>query len=150
MNGSGNCDGWQQHIAMEAGSVKGQLQCNGQRDGKTIAIGNGMAAAQWTAQSTVDECRQCRSGAMGGYARWTASAITMDGGGKIVMDGSSGGGQQRHNGQQDSGVIMMGNKMVVAQWTAQREPCNRRQCKMESSGNHDGRQRSDCSRRRQQ
>jgi hypothetical protein len=30
-----------------------------------------------------------KAAAMGGDARWTAAVITMDGGSKIVMDGSS-------------------------------------------------------------
>ncbi len=52
---------------------------------------------------------------MGGNARWTAAAITMDGSGVTTMDGSSGDGQQRRNGRQDSGVIAMGNGMAAAQ-----------------------------------
>ena len=35
------------------------------------------------------------SSAMGGGARWTAEAITMDGGGAITMDGSDAIGQRR-------------------------------------------------------
>ena len=35
------------------------------------------------------------SGAMGGGARWTAAAITMDGGGAIAMDGGDVIGKQR-------------------------------------------------------
>jgi hypothetical protein len=37
-------------IAMDTSSGDGQRQQNGQLDGKAIVIGNGMAAAQWTAQ----------------------------------------------------------------------------------------------------
>jgi hypothetical protein len=33
-------------IAMDGGSGDGQLRCNGQWDGRVIAIGNGKAAAQ--------------------------------------------------------------------------------------------------------
>jgi len=40
--------------------------------------------------------RRRGSGAMGGGARWTPAAITMDGGGAIAMDGS---------GAMNSGVI---------------------------------------------
>jgi hypothetical protein len=38
-------------IVMDGGSGDGQQRRNGQRDGKAIAMGNGMAVAQWTAQS---------------------------------------------------------------------------------------------------
>ncbi len=44
--------------------------------------------------------------------------IMMDGGGKIAMVGGSSDGQQRRNGRRDGEVIVMGNRMVVAQWTA--------------------------------
>ena len=35
---------------------------------------------------------------MGGGARWTAEAITMDGGGAIAMDGGGAIGQRRMGG----------------------------------------------------
>ncbi len=46
-------------IVMDGGSGNGQQwQCNGWRDGRAIAMSNEMVAAQ-------DDCRQCRSSAMG-------------------------------------------------------------------------------------
>jgi hypothetical protein len=45
---------------------------------------------------------------MGGKARWMAAAITMDGGGKIVMDSSSGNGQGQRNKWREGKVIVMG------------------------------------------
>jgi hypothetical protein len=57
-------------IKMDSGSSDGQQQCNGQRNGKTNAMGKAVV--------------------MGGDARWMAAVITMDGGNKIAMDGSSG------------------------------------------------------------
>jgi hypothetical protein len=74
---------------------------------------------QWAAQWAADDCRQCRSSAMGGNATRTAVAITMEESGVIVMDSSSGNGQQWRNRQRDSKAIAMGNGMPVAQWTAQ-------------------------------
>ncbi len=46
-----------------------------------------VAAAVAAAVQRNPDCRG--SGAMGGNARWTAAAITMDGGGAIAMDGGS-------------------------------------------------------------
>jgi hypothetical protein len=62
---------------------------NGRWDGKAIALGNGKAVAQWMAQWAAEDCRQCRSGAIGGNARWTSATITLDGGGVIGIDGGS-------------------------------------------------------------
>jgi hypothetical protein len=47
-----------------------------------------------------------------------AVAITMDGIGKIVIDGGSNDGQQRRNGQQDGKAITMGNETVAVRWPA--------------------------------
>ncbi len=71
-------------------------------------MGNGAAAARWTAQWAEDNCRQQRRGAIGCNGILMAAAITMDGCGKIAMDSSSGNGQQRHNGWWDSKAIVMG------------------------------------------
>jgi hypothetical protein len=106
-------------IAMDGGSGDRQWWSNGQRDRSVIAIGNETAAAQWMAQWAADDCGQCRSGAMGGNARWTAAAITMDRGGMIAMDGGSNDGQWWCNGRQDGKTITMGNGTVVVRWTAQ-------------------------------
>ncbi len=77
---------------------------------------DGTAVARWTAQLAVDDCHQCRSGTIGGDARWNAAAITMDGGGMSAMDGSSSDGQQQqHYGWQDSRAIAMGNEMAAVQ-----------------------------------
>ncbi len=60
-----------------------------------------------------DNCHQCKSGEMGGGARWTA-AIMMDGSGVIAMDHGSGYGQQwQRNWQWDSRAIAMGDEMVA-------------------------------------
>ncbi len=96
-------------IAMDGGSGNGQRQCNGRRDGKAIAMGNGMAASQWTAQWATANCHQGRSGAMGGDARWRAAAITMHSGGKILVDNGSGNGQWRSNGRWDGEGITIGD-----------------------------------------
>jgi hypothetical protein len=70
---------------------------------------------QWTAQWAADNCRQCRSGAIGGDIRLTTAVITIDGGGMIAMDGGSGDGQQwQHSGWQDGRVIAMGNETAAA------------------------------------
>ncbi len=45
-----------------------------------------------------------------------AAVITMEGGGKIAMDGGSGNGQQwQCNGRRDGGAIAMGDEMAAAQ-----------------------------------
>ncbi len=63
-------------IAMDGGSGDGQQWWhNGQRDGEAIAMGNGMAVAQWMAQWVTDDCPQYRNGIIGGNARSTAAAI---------------------------------------------------------------------------
>jgi hypothetical protein len=79
--------------------------------------------AQWA----VDDCRQHRSSAMEGNARWTAVAIMMDGGGVIAMDGSCGNEKQRSNGWQDGKAITMDNGMAVARWMAQWTADNHKQ-----------------------
>jgi hypothetical protein len=56
-------------------------------------MGNKLAVAQETAQWVADDCRQCRSRAIGGNVRWTGAAIRMDSGGMIVMDSGSSDGQ---------------------------------------------------------
>ena len=43
---------------------------------------------------------------MGGVARWTTAAITMDGGGAIAMDGGGGGGGVGGDGRLRDGVAM--------------------------------------------
>jgi hypothetical protein len=43
-------------IVMDGGSRDGQWRCNGWWDDGVIAMGNGMAAAQWTAQLAADNC----------------------------------------------------------------------------------------------
>ncbi len=50
---------------------------------------------------------------MGGNARWTAAAITMDGGVKIAMDGGSVNGQWQRNERREGKVIVMGVGMAV-------------------------------------
>jgi hypothetical protein len=86
-----------------------------QQDGKAIAIGNGMAVAHRMAQWAADDCRQCRSNAIGGNARWAAAVITMDCGGVIAMDsGNSDGQQWQCNGRRDSRAIAIGNETVAA------------------------------------
>ncbi len=89
-------------IMMDGSSGNGQQLHNGRQDSKVDVMGNGTAVAQWMAQLAVNDCRQCRSGAMGGNARWMAGAITMDGRGVITMDGSGGDGQWQCNRRQDS------------------------------------------------
>ncbi len=106
-------------IVMDGGSSNWQRRQNGRQYGSVIRMGNGMAVVQLMAQWAVGIFCQCRSGTMGGNARWTAVAITMDGGGMIVMDGGSGNGQCWRNRPQDGGVITMGNGTAVARWTAQ-------------------------------
>jgi hypothetical protein len=70
-------------IAMNSGSGDGQQRHNGRQDSDAIAIGNGMAVVQWTAQWAADNHCQCRSGAIRGEARWMAATIRMDGGSEI-------------------------------------------------------------------
>jgi hypothetical protein len=84
-------------IAIDGGIGNGQRRHNGRHNGEAIATGDGIAAAQWTAQWVADDCHQRRSGAIGGNARWTAATITMDGDGKIAVVGGSGDGQLRRN-----------------------------------------------------
>ncbi len=50
---------------------------------------------------------------MGGDARWTATAIRMDSGGEIKMDGGSGDGQWRRNGQQNGETNVMGKAAAM-------------------------------------
>ncbi len=63
MDGSGK-------IKMDGGIGNGQRWCNGQRNGKTNAMG--------------------KAGVMGGNVRLMAAVITMDGSSKIAMDCGSG------------------------------------------------------------
>ncbi len=106
-------------ITMDGGSSNGQRWCNRWQDNKVIAIGDGTAVAWWMAQWAVDDHHQCRSNANGGNARWPAAAITMDGGGKIAMEGGSSDGQRQHNGRRDGKAIAIGNGIAVAWWTEQ-------------------------------
>ncbi len=71
MDGSGNHDGRrQQQLAVVVQWAAGwQSNCIGQWEGGSVRDGT-MAAY---------DCHQHRSGAMGGNARWTAAAITMNG-----------------------------------------------------------------------
>jgi hypothetical protein len=85
-------------IEMDGSSGNGQRWHNGRQDGRVIAMDNGGAVAQWTAQWVADNHHQHRSGAMGGDAKWMEAAVTMDGGGVIAMDGGSGDGQRQRNG----------------------------------------------------
>jgi hypothetical protein len=129
-------------ITMEGDSGnRQQWRCNGQWDGKAVAMGKGTEVAQWTAQWAADICCQCRRGARGGDARWTAVVIIMDGGGKIVMDGGSGNGQWQRNGQKDGKAITMGDGTEVAQWMAQWVADDGRRCRRGTmGGDTDGRQ----------
>ncbi len=77
---------------MDGGSGNGQWWHNEQRDGEAIAMGDGMAVAQWMAQWAADDRRACRSGTMGGDARWMAAVTMMDSSGVIAMDGGRGNG----------------------------------------------------------
>ncbi len=45
---------------MDGSSNNGQWQHNEQQDGKAIAMGDGTAVAQWTAQLAADNCQQMR------------------------------------------------------------------------------------------
>ncbi len=103
-------------IAMDSSSGDGQQRrCNWQRDRKAIAMGDGMAVAQWMAQWAADDRHQCRGSAIGGNARWMAATITMDGSSVIAMDGGSGDGQRLQcNGWRDGGAIAMGGETVAA------------------------------------
>ncbi len=42
-----------------------------------------------------------------------SNSDSMDGGGKIAMEGSSSNGQRGHNGRLDGKAITMGNGMVA-------------------------------------
>jgi hypothetical protein len=88
-------------ITMDGGNSDGQRRGNGWWDGGVIRMDNGMAAVQWTAQLASNDCRQHRSSTMGGNTRWTAVAITMDGGRLIAIDSNNGNRQQPCNGQWD-------------------------------------------------
>ncbi len=95
-------------IMMNGGSSNGQQWGNGWREGRVIAMDNGMAAVQWMAQWAADDCCQHRRSTMGGNTRWTAVAITMDRGRVIAIDSNSSNRQQRRNWQLGGGVIAMG------------------------------------------
>jgi hypothetical protein len=80
-------------------------------------MGDGTAMVQWTAQWAASICHQCRSGAMGGDARWTAAAITVDGGGMsngqwqrqwAMVAQWAMGWQSNPNGQSDGSGVMDG------------------------------------------
>jgi hypothetical protein len=91
-----------------------QQQCNGRQDCRVIAMGDRTRAAQLTAQWAADDCRQCKSNAMGGNERWTAAAIMMDSSGMIGIDvGSGNKQQQRCNGWREGRVIAMDNEMAA-------------------------------------
>jgi hypothetical protein len=55
---------------------------------------------------------------MGSNARWTAAAITMDGGSMIAMGSGSGNGQWWRNECQVGEAVAMGNGTAVVQWMA--------------------------------
>jgi hypothetical protein len=131
MDGSGNHDGQQQG------------DCNGRQQQQWATAVQWAAGRQsnrngqwdsgigWTAQMAADDCCRHRSVAMGG---WTAVAITMNEGGKIVMDSGSSDGQWRRNGQRGSKAIAMGNGMVASRWMAQWAADNCHHCRSGTMG----------------
>ncbi len=65
----------------------------------------------------------------------SGSKTTMDSNGKIAMDSNSHDGQQQwRNGRQDSKAVAMGNRMAVAQWTAQWVADDCHQCRSGAIG----------------